>query len=140
MGLSKFRFVYLRDKSFEKVCASSIEENLQLASCCAEEGHAREMMTYLYDAHKFGELDDSLVGKILDTYKKYGWHKELKSVKKTKMHQFKESEASYVLSLLTLENYKKAITDYEFKWFFDPLGYVNVSVIAFQLSQRRRGW
>ena len=137
MGLAKFRSSYLRDKSLRKVCVSNMEENLQLASCCAEQGCAREMITYLHDAGKFGGLDDSLVGNILDTYKKYGWHKELKNVKKTKGEQFDEKEAYYVLSLLTPKNYKKAINDFEFGWFFDPFGYVNVDAIELQLFQRR---
>jgi hypothetical protein len=113
------------------------EENLLLASCCAEQGHVREMISYLVRADKKGEVGRPLLENILGTYKKYGWGKELEQAKKIKLDQFNEREAEHVLSLLTPEKYKEAIRDFSFGWFFDPLGYLHPEASALSSSSEK---
>jgi hypothetical protein len=134
MGLKLTNTFYLRDSKQREIIPLGREENLLLASCCAEQGHAREMISYLAKAEEKKGIDMFLLESILGTYKKSGWKRELAQVKNTKANQFHEEEANYVLSLLTPEKYKEAIMDFAFGWFFDPFGYINPEASELSLN------
>lgn len=126
MGLRISNFFWLRDSEGENIIPRKVEDRLLLASCCAEEGYAREMVSYLSSINGKRNASSFLIEKILSTYKKYGFCQELKRLGKTK--KVDEEIKEHVFSLLTPKKYIESTQDLIFRSFFNPYSYINLEI------------